>query len=156
MSDLHGHDMGAPGPQPTEEELRQYLMELRQADPAEFLMQAVNILVTGAQAKIGMADGRLLIDAMAALVASTQDRLPAELGEALRNAVVQLQTAQVQAERELAAMQGEPIPAAEQGATGAAQAPGAPGAAQPNVSEPQKKMTDRLWVPGKGAPPPIR
>lgn len=155
MSDLHGHETGAPGPQPTEEELRQYLMELRQADPAEFLMQAVNILVTGAQAKIGMPDGRLLIDAMAGLVSATQDRLPAELRDALGNAVVQLQTAQVQAERELAAMQGEPISRAEQGETGAAQPPPAPGAG-PTVSEPEKKMTDRLWVPGKGTPPPIR
>lgn len=156
MSDLHGHPMGTQGPEPTEEELRQYLMELRQADPAEFLMQAVNILVTGAQAKIGMPDGRLLIDAMAGVVGATQDRLPAELGEALRNAVVQLQTAQVQAERELAAMQGQPVPSAEQGGTAAAEDAPAPGAAQPAVSEPQKKMTDRLWVPGKGAPPPIR
>ena len=161
MSDLHQHGdpgMGMPGQQPTEEELRAYLMELRQADPAEFLMQAVNILVTGAQAKIGMPDGRLLIDAMAGIVAAAQDRLPEELGDALRNAVVQLQTAQVQAERELAAMQGQPIPpedgGAAPGATTDAAAAGAP--AQPTVSEPEKKLTDRLWVPGKGTPPPVR
>lgn len=162
MSDLHDHGM-AGQQQPTEEELRAYLMELRQADPAEFLMQAVNLLVTGAQAKIGLADGRLLIDAMAAMIAATQERLPAELGEALRNAVVQLQSAQVQAEREIAAMQGvqagvesagEGVP---EGAAqpGAAPQPGAP-AGGPAMSEPQKKMTDRLWIPGKGTPPPVR
>lgn len=152
MSDPHAAGMPgmSGGQQPTEEELRAYLMELRQADPAEFLMQAVNILVTGAQAKIGMPDGRLLIDAVAGIVDTAGERLPEQLGEALRNAVVQLQTAQVQAEREVAAMSGEPIPPAEGAEAG--QGPGgeAPG---PRVSEPQQKMTDRLWIPGKGTPP---
>jgi len=120
MSDLHSAFGAEPGhgQQPSEEELRAYLMELRQADPAEFLMQAVNLLVTGAQAKIGMADGRFLIDALAGAVSAVQDRLPPQLAEALQNAVVQLQTAQVQAERELAAMQGEPIPPAQDGGIG--------------------------------------
>ena len=157
MSD-HQHPLGAEAGQPSEEELRAYLMELRQADPAEFLMQAVNLLVTGAQAKIGMADGRFLIDALAGAVSAVQDRLPPQLAEALQNAVVQLQTAQVQAERELAAMQGEPIPPAQDGGSAQAQEGGgpdggAPQAGGPTMSEPQKRMTDRLWVPGKGAPP---
>ena len=152
MSDLHGHESMAR--EPSEEELRAYLMELRQADPAEFLMQAVNMLVTGAQAKIGLPDGRLLIDAIAGMLSATQDRLPAELGDALGNAVVQLQTAQVAAERELAAMAGQVAPEGEGAPAGEQPAPSAPGG--PTVSEPQKKMTDRLWIPGKGAPPPVR
>lgn len=152
MSDLHGHGFDAQ-PQPTEEELRAYLMELRQADPAEFLMQAVNILVTGAQAKIGLGDGRLLIDAIAGALSATQDRLPEQLVDALRNAVVQLQTAQVQAEREIAAMHGGAAPGEQPGEQQSAEA-AAPGG--PTMSEPQKKMTDRLWIPGKGTPPPVR
>lgn len=161
MSDPQSPFGGQPGPgqQPSEEELRAYLMELRQADPAEFLMQAVNLLVTGAQAKIGMADGRFLIDALAGAVSAVQDRLPPQLSEALENAVVQLQTAQVQAERELAAMQGEPIPpgpggeAAQGQEGGGVDGGGAPQDGGPTISEPQKRMTDRLWVPGKGTPP---
>lgn len=144
--------MGMQTGQPTEEELRAYLMELRQADPAEFLMQAVNVLVTGAQAKIGLGDGRLLIDAIAGALSATQDRLPEQLVDALRNAVVQLQTAQVQAEREIAAMQGE-APAGQEGEVPVAEAPTSAG---PAMSEPQQKMTDRLWIPGKGTPPPVR
>lgn len=143
MSD---HMTGMQGPEPTEEELRAYLLELRQADPAEFVMQAVNILVTGAQAKIGMPDGRLLIDALSGLVDGASSGLPQELAAALGTAVVQLQTAQVQAETQL-------------GGAGAAPAgdagPGAP-ASQPTTSEPKQKMTDRLWIPGQGTPPPVR
>lgn len=140
------HMTGMQGPEPTEEELRAYLLELRQADPAEFVMQAVNILVTGAQAKIGLADGRLLIDALSGLVDGASTALPQELASALATAVVQLQTAQVQAEAQIGG--------------GAAAAPGDAGpgapAAQPTISEPKQKMTDRLWIPGQGTPPPAR
>jgi len=152
MSDASMGAADGMGQEPTEEELRAYLMELRQADPAEFLMQAVNILVTGAQAKIGLADGRLLIDAMAALVNAGAGRLPEQLSSALGNAVAQLQAAQVQAEKEMASMPGAGEAAAA--APGEAASPtGDAASAGPTVSEPQQKMTDRLWVPGKGAPP---
>jgi hypothetical protein len=143
MSD---HMTGMQGPEPTEEELRAYLLELRQADPAEFVMQAVNILVTGAQAKIGMPDGRMLIDALSGLVDGASTGLPQELAAALGTAVVQLQTAQVQAEAQLGG-----APAAPADGT----APAAP-ASQPTTSEPKQKMTDRLWIPGQGTPPPVR
>jgi hypothetical protein len=148
MSD---HMTGMQGPEPTEEELRAYLLELRQADPAEFVMQAVNILVTGAQAKIGMADGRLLIDALSGLVDGAVSGLPQELAAALGQAVAQLQTAQVQAEAQL----GGASPA-EGGTPSAPGAPSGAPAAQPTVSEPKQKMTDRLWIPGQGTPPPAR
>jgi len=145
MSD---HMTGMQGPEPTEEELRAYLLELRQADPAEFVMQAVNILVTGAQAKIGLADGRLLIDALAGLVDGASTALPQELAGALATAVVQLQTAQVQAEAQIG---GAPA-----GAPGAGAAESGAPAAPPTTSEPKQKMTDRLWIPGQGTPPPVR
>lgn len=140
---------GQPGEadQPSPEELQAYLMQLRQADPAEFLMQAFNMLVTGAQAKIGLDDGRMLIDSASSVIEGVADRLPEDLLEAVRNAVSQLKVAQVQAEQQLAEA-GPDAAGPEEAGGGEAGQSGAP-----RVSEPQRKMTDRLWTPGQGVPP---
>lgn len=143
---------GEPG-QPSPEELQAYLLQLRQADPAEFLMQAFNLLVTGAQAKIGLLDGRMLIDSASAVVEAAADRLPQDLMEAVRNAVSQLKVAQVQAEQQLAAMGEAGDPGADGSFAGDGPAEAAPGQGRPATSEPERKLTDRLWVPGQGTPP---
>lgn len=152
--------------QPTEEELREYLVQLRAADPAEFLAQAFNILATGAQAKLGLTDGRLLIDAMGGLVDAVADRLPNEIAEPMRNGVVQLKTAHVQAERELAerpegvraagGAAGQGAGSGDGGngapATGAAGGGGAGGPGGAGGGQAEQKMTDRLWIPGRQPP----
>jgi hypothetical protein len=144
-------DVNQPG-EPTEEEIRAYLQQVREADPAAIVVQAYRMLGEGAELKLGRADARVLIDALAAVAEATAVSLPAELVEQMRDGVRQLQSAQVQAERE----QGEPAataappPAAAQPA--AAGAPGsAPMTGTPRTSEPtDPKVTDRLWIPGRG------
>ena len=148
-----------PG-QPSQEEMRAYLEQLRQADPAGLIAESFNLLATGAQVKLGRSDARVLIDALGAIVQAAQPSLPAELTEQMSQGVAQLKMAQVQAERDLASQEA----AGEQPASdGQAQAEGASGAdaAEPRTSSPQpggtaadKRMTDRLWVPGRGPRPP--
>ncbi|MGH3665125.1 MAG: hypothetical protein ACRDU8_03355 [Egibacteraceae bacterium] len=134
---------GMPGPagQPSPEELREYLEQLRDADAAGLLAEAYNMLAAGAQVKLGRPDARTLIDAMAAMVQATAATLPTELADQMRQGVGQLQMAQVQAERDAG---GGPDAQEESGQR--------PSAEQP---EPQQRITDRLWIPGRdsGSPP---
>lgn len=152
--------------QPTEAEMRAYVEQLRAADPAELLVQAYTMLGTGAEVKLGRPDARVLIDAMAAMVAAVGQRVPGDLAGQLQNGVAQLQTAQVQAEQHLAAQSGgeQPAgsaaqrpaatqqPAGTQQPSGAAQQPA--GAQRPAGAEQPsgQRATDRLWIPGRGAP----
>ena len=150
--------------QPSPEEMRAYLEQLREADPAGLLAEAFNLLATGAQVKLGRPDARTLIDGLAGLVTAAQAALPAELLAQMQQGIAQLQTAQVQAEREAAAA-GAAEPPAGDGAAGdtgeGAAAAGGP-AGSPRMSEPpgqtaaQQRMTDRLWVPGRDPRPPAR
>jgi hypothetical protein len=126
--------------QPSEEELRAYLEQLRGADAAGIIAQVYEMLGTTAEVKLGRPDARTLIDTMIAVVDAAGDALPDDLAQRMRQGIAQLQTGQVQAEREAAGPQtGQEAPAAE----GTAQAAPPPG---------DKRMTDRLWIPGQ--PPP--
>lgn len=141
--------------QPTEEEMKAYLEQLRDADPAEIVAQAYTMLGTGAEVKLGRPDARVLIDAMGALAEVTQGTLGDDLVTRMRNGVVQLQTAQVQAEREAgdAGQQAEVSQAAgpetPPGPAGQGQA-SAPPKKQWNPGDEDESMTDRLWIPGRG------
>jgi hypothetical protein len=143
--------------QPSEEELRAYLEQLRAADPAELLVQAYRLLGTGAEVKLGRQDARVLIDAMNAVVEAVQSRVPPELAGQMRDGVRQLQMAQVQAERE--ADSGAPGEEQPGQAPGEAQPEGAgrsserPGGAQPAAGPEGQRMTDRLWIPGRDPRP---
>ena len=153
-----------PQDQPSPEELQAYLESVRDADPAEILAQAFTVLGTGAEVKLGRPDARILIDAMAALTQVTEGRVPAQLTEGMRGGVSQLQTAQVQAEREAAGTTADEVRGAQQpvpggspagadrstGQTGQQQRPPQTGAGQ---SDEGQKMTDRLWIPGRGPQP---
>lgn len=133
---------------PSEEEVQQYLEQLRSADAAEIIAQAFNMLATGAQVKMGRPDARVLIDALAGVVDNTSQQLPEEVGNQMRESVGQLQTAQVQAEKEGAgeAASGGESEAGGQAAGAASQEPGGQSA---QSTESGQRMTDRLWVPGK-------
>ncbi len=150
--------MTDPTPQqPTEEEIRAYLTQIREADPAAIIVQAYRLLGEGAELKLGRSDARVLIDAMAAVVESTSGRLDGQLTQQMREGVAQLQMAQVQAE----AQQGSG--SEEQGAEGAAgagtqpagaEAAGSQGPAGPQQAGGQQSgsgpsVTDRLWIPGR-------
>lgn len=137
---------------PSEEELRQYLESLRDAQPVEVIVQSFGILATAGEVKLGRPDARIMIDAMAALIDATADRLPDTIVTRMRESVSQLQMAQIKAERE----GGAPDEAAQQ--AGAPQPPsGAEQAATPPPTEPsrpaggsqQESMTSRLWIPGR-------
>lgn len=129
----------------SEEELRAYLDQLREAQVGEILVQAYTMLGTGAEVKLGRPDARVLIDAMAGLVSAVGARL-GELGTRMQGGVAQLQSAQVEAERQLAQQ-------AESAAPQPAPAQPAPAQAPPEQPAPPagggQSMTDRLWIPGQ-------
>lgn len=136
---------------PSEEEVQQYLEQLRSAEASEIIAQAFNMLATGAQVKMGRPDARVLIDALAGVVDNVTQQLPEEVGNQMRESVGQLQTAQVQAEQEAA---GEAAPAGEgeaggQGAGAASQETGGQSGQSGQSTQSGQRMTDRLWVPGK-------
>lgn len=143
--------------QPSQEELQAYVEQLRAAEPADLLVQAYTMLATAAEVKIGTAGARVLIDAMSGISEVAAGAVEGDLGTRMRGGVAQLQTAQVQAERDGAA-------GAEQGAgetpdapqTGAPQpppeAPGQGQAGAPESAPGGQKAADRLWIPGRDRP----
>ncbi len=137
--------------EPSPEELRAYLEQLRGADAAGLLAEAYNLLAAGAQVKLGRPDARTLIDAMAAMAGAVAAALPPELAEQMRQGVSQLQLAQVSAEREAAgqAPAGGPAGAVDADRAAAAAPP-------PPAAPPSPPVTDRLWIPGRDPGPPRR
>ena len=127
---------------PTEEELRAYLESLRAAQPVEVVVQAFGILATASEVKLGRPDARVLIDGMAALHEATAEAIPPDIGDKMRETVVQLQMAQVQAEREVAA-QGQG------GEGGGGAGGGGAGGGQAQTPPQQESPASRLWIPGR-------
>ncbi|MBW3604988.1 MAG: hypothetical protein KY460_08770 [Actinobacteria bacterium] len=123
---------------PTEEEMRAYLESLRSAQPVEIIVQSFGILATASEVKLGREDARVLIDGMAALLDATEDRMPSEITERMRQTVSQLQLAQVQAERDEAAAGADTDTMREQ-----------PPPSQPQQQEQQSDAASRLWIPGR-------
>ena len=142
----------------SEEELRQYLAQLREAPAAELVAQAYTMIGTWAEAKLGRRDARTLIDALSGFVQGAEPGLGGDLATRMRDGISQLQMAQVQAEQQLAAQRpageaagAEPRPAS--------QAQQSQQRARPEQSRPEQSqgaMTDRLWIPGRDPRPPSR
>ena len=128
---------------PSEEELRAYLESLRAAQPVEVLVQSFGILATASEVKLGRSDARVLIDAMTALVDATDQHIPPEIAERMRQTITQLQMAQVQAEREGTA--DAPTEAEQPSAPGAPSTPEDASAGQAR----QESPASRLWIPGR-------
>ena len=143
--------------QPSEAEMRAYLEQLREADAAGLVAEAFNLLATGAQVKLGRPDARSLIDSLAGMVQGAGTALPPQIIEQMTAGIKQLQLAQVQAERDMAAAAGAGgEPGDGQAAEGDAAAPSPPTMSSPGQSAADKRMTDRLWVPGRDPRPPVR
>jgi hypothetical protein len=143
-----------PG-QPSQEEMRAYLEQLRAADPVGLLAEAFNLLATGAQVKLGRPDARVLIDAMAGMVQAAGAQVPGEVSKQMNEGIAQLQMAQVQAEKEAGAAEGEPAAEGQAAQEGAPQPSSAPsGPAGGTAGAGGQRMTDRLWVPGRDPKPP--
>ncbi len=143
--------------QPSEEEVRAYLAELREAPVDQVLAEVVNALLNAAQVKLGRRDGRLLIDTVSAVTEQVRGHVPDELTGQLDQAINQLRMAQVEGEEQVrqAAASGEK----ESGDI--ATDPAAEGSPDPVATEeggqpspPQQPpaggdAASRLWVPGR-------
>ena len=145
----------------SEEELRQYFAQLREAPAAELVAQAYTMIGTWAEAKLGRRDARTLIDALSGFVQGAEPGLGGDLATRMRDGISQLQMAQVQAEQQLAAQRpageaagAEPRPASQSQAQQSQQRARPQPQAQPQQS--QGAMTDRLWIPGRDPRPPSR
>lgn len=153
-------DLGA-AKQPSEEEIRAYLSQLRQAPVDQVLAEVVNALLNAAQVKVGRRDGRLLIDITAAITDTVRGQVATELTDQLDQALTQLRMAQVEGEQQVAQAkaggQQEPGDLAEEAAAGQSDGEeGAPADSQapsetPPTSPPPAggSATSRLWVPGR-------
>ncbi|HEY8339831.1 MAG TPA: hypothetical protein VIK95_08190 [Egibacteraceae bacterium] len=143
---------------PTEEEMRAYLQALRDAEVSDLLAQACSLLATGAEVKLGRPDARPLIDGLSALVDATARALPSALVERLRQQIAQLKIAQVQLENEAAEQQAagagqQQTAGAAAASSGSASAAGQTAGRSSQPPQQERKMTDRLWIPGRDAPP---
>jgi hypothetical protein len=139
--------MASQQQQLSEEELRQYVAQLREAPVAELVAQAYTMLGTWAEAKLGRRDARTLIDGLNGLVQAAAGALPEDLTKQMQSGISQLQLAQVQAEQQLARQQQ---PSGEQSQPPTAQKQ----TSQPPSGESEKRLTDRLWIPGRDPRPP--
>jgi hypothetical protein len=145
-----GAQPGTEGPEPTEEEVRAYLAQLRAAPVDQVVAEVASALLNAAQVKLGRRDGRLLIDLAAGLAAQTRGRLPEELTGQLEQVVAQLQLHQVEAEREVVAAREQGHEEPGDLPAGAAPRGGAePPAAPPPPAEGPPSAASRLWVPGR-------
>lgn len=146
---------GTEGQQPSEEEVRQYLAQLRQAPAEQVLAEVLSGLLNAAQVKVGRRDGRLLIDLSATLLEGAREHVSDELSGQVDEVLGQLRMAQVEGEQEVTAAraqgqqepndlgaEGEPPPGATaEGRAAPAQQPSTPPAQE---QDPGK----RLWTPG--------
>jgi hypothetical protein len=146
---------GAAGEQPqiTEEQLREYLSQLREVPAEQVAAELLSTTLNAAQAKIGRRDARLLIDLSAAMMDHVRRYVSTELGTQVDHALGQLRLAQVRAES-TAPAQGEPNdltetppPLAEGGPDAGAGA--APSEAQPPQPPQPSRPSSGLWVPGR-------
>lgn len=144
----------------SEEQVRAYLAELRDAQVTDILAQVISTLLNGAQVKLGRRDARVLIDTAAAVIERIGPDLDEGFAEEVSSILSQLRMAQVQAEQEAgtAPAEGdEEYAAPEAGAAGGEQAPRggdqtpASGAARPGGQAAADRQAgqggSRLWVP---------
>jgi hypothetical protein len=149
--------LGGPGPgEPTEEEMRAALEEeLKRVRVEQVVTEAtvsiLNVavlragLVPGSEGERDLAQTRMGIEAVRALLPLVEQALGAEQTRPIRDALSQLQMAYVRAAGE----GGEPAaPAPGEAAQPAAPQDPAAGAAGPEGGGPAQR-SGRLWVPGQ-------
>lgn len=144
--------------QPSEEEVRAYLAELRDAPVDQVLAEVINALLNAAQVKLGRRDGRLLIDTVSAITEQVRGHVPDELTGQLDQAINQLRMAQVEGEEQVrqAETQGETEtgdlatdPAAEGSPDPVASEEGGQPSPPPQQPPAGGDAASRLWVPGR-------
>ncbi len=145
----------APGgePQMSEEELREYLGQMRAAPADAIVADVLQSLLQVAQVKLGREDGRLLLDTIAAVNDTTTGRVDPALTQQVTGVLTELRLAQVEAESEVAeaATQGH-VEANDLVSTGAPSPGAGTGAADPTPASPPPPdpgaAGSRLWTPG--------
>lgn len=137
------------GEEPSEEEVRAYISQLRGAPVDQVIAEVSSALINAAQVKLGRKDGRLLLDVVGAVTEQLRGQVDDELPRQLDDVLAKLRMAQVEAEKEVAQQgQDEPndlgsTPTAP-GEAPPAQAPGAPSPGAPDGGN----AASRLWTPG--------
>lgn len=153
---------GGAGEQPSPEEVRAYLEQVRGAPVDQVLAEVASALLNAAQVKLGRRDARLLLDIVGDLTERVRGVLPDELSGQLTDVLAQLRLSQVEAEREVASAaaqgHGEPNdlgagsdgggPASAEGGRSEEAADGS-GEASPPSSPSSSSAASRLWVPGQ-------
>ena len=135
----YGGHVSEANQQPTEQEIRQYLSQLRGTPAEQVVSEILYGLLNAAQAKLGRRDGRLMIDLSGLVLDHARRFLPAGHATQLDQMLGQLRIGQVHAENEVAAKsEAEPNDLAE--------VPTPPTAAQP---APPQRPVPKLWVPGQ-------
>lgn len=159
-SDPLGQAAAGGGQEPSEEEIRAYLGQLRSAPADQVLAEVSSALANAAQVKLGRKDARLLLDVVAAVSETIRGRVADDLPDQLDDVLTKLRLAQVEAEREVAAAAAQGH--AEQGDLGSedggqeegdegSPSPSAPGESSAPGSGPapgQGAAAKRLWTPG--------
>ncbi len=142
---------GADGP--SEEEVRQYLAQMRGAPVEQVVAEVLQGLLNAAQVKLGRNDARLLLDIAAGINDALRGTGDEELVTQVDQALSQLKLAQVEAEGEVAAAgQPEPndLPGSGAPAGAAASEGDAPGSTPPPAAPPQgESPVNKLWLPGR-------
>lgn len=168
MSESHGLAGDTPAPpgdspgseqarKPSEEEVRAYLAQLRQAGIGDIVAQAFSLLASAAEVKLGRRDARLLIDLAATVADVGGPHVEERLKQQMQQALNQLRLGQVEAEAELAKLRAEgKLPAQETGdlpaeaaAASGGQTPQTAGRETPETSERPSSGASRLWIPGR-------
>lgn len=159
MSDMPppGGQQGG-GRQPTEEELRAYLGQMRSAPAGQIVAEVISALLNGAQVKLGRKDARLLLDLAGSVTEQAREHLDDDLTSQVDDALSQLRMGQVEAEREVSRSgQPEPndlgAPATEQAQQAAPDeaptGPSGPAQQQPEQEQAGSSAASRLWIPGR-------
>lgn len=87
--------------QPSEEQMREAMGQMRATPVDQFVAGGLQELLTAAQVKLGRNDGRLLLDLVGVLNDATRGQVDEQLTSQVDDALSQLRMAQVQAEREI-------------------------------------------------------
>jgi len=111
VTDATDHTNPSAGKEPSEEELRAYLQELRDTPVGQVLTEVLSVLLNAAQVKLGRHDGRFVLDTVALLTDAAAGALPEEIVKQIQDALSQLRLAQVEAEKQRTEDEPNDLPA---------------------------------------------
>ena len=137
------------GEEPSEEEIRAYLSQLRSAPVDQVLAEVSSALVNAAQVKLGRQDARLLLDVVAAVSETVRGRVDDDLPDQLDDVLSKLRMAQVEGEREVASAASQGHTESDDLGSDATSTEGStPPPSSPGQSPGKSDAAKRLWTPG--------